>query len=107
MSQCRSKSARSATFFSSLVRSVLEPGKSQGTVISGDPKEVHESLCAWLRKRGVEDAKPVHYLRKCFGSLAVADHGIYVASKLLGHSSITLAASTYAGQVDKLPAVRF
>jgi hypothetical protein len=30
-----------------------------------------------------------------------------VASKLLGHSSITLTASTYAGQVDKLPAVKF
>ena len=92
---------------SKLVRSVLEPWKSQGTVITGDPKEVHESLCAWLRKWGVKDAKPVHYLRKCFGSLAVADHGIYVASKLLGHSSIMLTASTYAGQVDKLPAVKF
>jgi integrase len=92
---------------SKLVGSVLEPRKSQGTVITGDPNEVHESLCAWLRKCGVEDAKPVHYLRKCFGSLAVADHGVYVASKLLGHSSITLTASTYAGQVDELPAVKF
>jgi integrase len=92
---------------SKLVGSVLEPRKSQGTVISGDPKEVHESLCAWLRNCGVKDAKPVHYLRKCYGSLAVADHGIYVASKLLGHSSITLTASTYAGQVDELPAVKF
>jgi hypothetical protein len=39
--------------------------------------------------------------------LAVGDHGIYVAAKLLGHSSITLTASTYAGQVDQLPAVKF
>jgi len=49
----------------------------------------------------------VHYLRKCFGSLAVADHGIFIASKLLGHADIGLTASTYAGQVDKLPAVKF
>ena len=43
---------------------------------------------------------------KCYGSLAVADHGVYVASKLLGHSNINLTASTYAGQVDKLPQVK-
>jgi integrase len=61
----------------------------------------------WLRKQGVTDAKPVHYLRKCFGSLAVGDHGIFIASKLLGHASIGITASTYAGQVDQLPAVEF
>jgi integrase len=88
------------------VRRVLEPAKRQGPVIAGDAKEVHETLRAWLRRQGVKDGKPIHYLRKCFGSLAVADHGIYVASKLLGHSSITLTASTYAGQVDQLPAVK-
>jgi integrase len=76
-------------------------------VISGDVWEVHEKVCRWLRKKGVEDSKPVHFLRKCYGSLAVADHGIFVASKLLGHSSINLTASTYAGQVDRLPAVKF
>jgi len=66
-----------------------------------------KELCVWLRAHGVRDFKPVHYLRKCFGSLAVADHGIFIASKLLGHSDIGLTASTYAGQVDRLPAVRF
>ena len=66
-----------------------------------------KELCVWLRAHGVRDFKPVHYLRKCFGSLAVADHGIFIASKLLGHSDIGLTASTYAGQVDKLPAVKF
>jgi integrase len=89
------------------VREVLEGSRGQGLVIGGDAKEVHGSLCAWLRKRGVKDPQPVHYLRKCYGSLAVADHGIFIASKLLGHASIGQTASTYAGQVDKLPAVRF
>ena len=56
---------------------------------------------------GVKNGKPVHYLRKCYGSLAVADHRVFIASKLLGHASISLTASTYAGQVDKLPAVKF
>jgi integrase len=49
----------------------------------------------------------MHYLRKCYGSWAVGDHGIHVASKLLGHSSIILTTSTYAAQVDELPAVKF
>jgi integrase len=90
-----------------MVREVLNPARGQGAVIRGDSKEVHETLYAWLKAQGVKDAKPVHYLRKCYGSLAVGDHGIYVASKLLGHSNITLTASTYAGQVDELPAVKF
>ena len=89
------------------VRQILGPARAQGTVISTDPKAVHETLSTWLKAHGVLDAKPVHYLRKCYGSLAVADHGIFVASKLLGHSSISLTASTYAGQVDELPAVKF
>ena len=89
------------------VREVLDPARAQGAVICTDPKEVHETLSAWLKAQGVKDAKPIHYLRKCYGSLAVADHGIFVAAKLLGHSSIMLTASTYAGQVDELPAVKF
>jgi integrase len=48
----------------------------QGKVITGDVWEMHEKVCRWLRRKGVKDSKPVHYLRKCYGSLAVADHGI-------------------------------
>jgi integrase len=88
---------------------LLMAGRSgnQGKVITGDVWEVHEKVCCWLWKKGVKDPEPVHYLRKCYGSLAVANHGMFVASKLLGHSSINLTASTYAGQVDRLPAVKF
>jgi integrase len=89
------------------VGDILSATRREEIVISSSAEEVHRELCDWLRKKGVKDAKPIHFLRKCFGSLAVADHGIYVASKLLGHSSISLTASTYAGQVDKLPAVSF
>ena len=89
------------------VQSILEAARGEGAVISADSKEIHKTLCSWLKEHGVKDSKPVHFLRKCYGSLAVADHGIYIASKLLGHASISLTASTYAGQVDKLPAVKF
>ena len=88
---------------------LLQAGRSgnEDKVITGDVWEVHEEVCRWLRRKGVKDSKPVHYLRKCYGSLAVADHGIFVASRLLGHSSINLTANTYAGQVDRLPTVKF
>jgi integrase len=52
------------------VRSVLEAGRGKDDVIAGHPEEGHEKLCNWLRSQGVKDAKPVHYLRKCFGSRA-------------------------------------
>ncbi|NLH73924.1 MAG: hypothetical protein GX456_12790 [Verrucomicrobia bacterium] len=89
------------------VREVLESSRGTGPVIESNPKLVHQQLCSWLRGKGVKDSKPIHYLRKCYGSLAVADHGIFIASKLLGHADIGLTVRTYAGQVDKLPAVRF
>jgi len=89
------------------VRGVLESSRGTGPVIKSNSKLVPQGLCSWLRGKGVKDNKPIHYLRKCYGSMAVADHGIFIASKLLGHADIGLTARTYAGQVDKLPAVRF
>ena len=90
-----------------MVRAVLGPARGQGVVIRTDAAQVPGTLCTWLRAERIEELKPIHYLRKCYGSLAVGDHGIYVVSKLLGHSSITETASTYAGQVDEPPAVKF
>jgi len=90
-----------------LLRGMLKTAPGQGPVLREDSREIHRALCDWLRKQGVKDQKSIHYLRKCYGSMAVADHGIFIASKLLGHASIGITASTYAGQVDKLPAVKF
>jgi len=42
-----------------------------------------------------------------FGILQFPVLSLVETSKLLGHSNITLTASTYAGQVDELPAVKF
>ena len=89
------------------VQDILKASRSQALVIAGEAEGVHATLCAWLRKRGVKDLKPIHYLRKCYGSLAVADHGVFLGSKLLGHSTIALTASTYAGQIERLPSVKF
>jgi site-specific recombinase XerD len=89
------------------VKEVLEAARAEGKILPHRPDIVHDDLSSWLRNQGVQAPMPVHYLRKCFGSLAVADHGIFIGSKLLGHASIAITSSTYAGQVDQLPAVKF
>ncbi len=78
-----------------------------GTVIAGNCQLVHDNLCLWLRAHAVNDQKPCHYLRKCFGSLAVHQSGLFIASRLLGHAKIEQTASAYAGAVEKLPSVNF
>jgi integrase len=52
----------------------------EGSVITGDVWEVHEKVCRWLRKKGVKDPKPVHYLRECFEGITPG-HGAYWAGK--------------------------
>ena len=56
---------------------------------------VFERLAAWLRKHGVTDRKPIHMLRKEFGSQVCAEHGIYAASRALRHANITITESNY------------
>jgi hypothetical protein len=87
---------------------LLQAGRSgkEGKVITGDVGEVHEKVCRWLRRKGVKDPKPIHYLRKCYRSLAVADHGIFVASVAgpLEHKSdrkhLCRAGGSVAGPVE-------
>jgi len=57
-----------------------------------------KALCAWLRSKGINEDKPIHTLRKYFGCMMNDEHGIYVASKALRHSSVAVTASYY---VDK------
>ena len=52
-------------------------------------------MTAWLRKHGIHDRKPIHMLRKEFGSQVCAKHGIYAASRALRHANITITESNY------------
>jgi len=54
------------------------------------------SVTTWLRSQGVEDQKPLHALRKEFGSMMATHHSIFVASKLLGHSDTKVTEAHYA-----------
>jgi integrase len=55
-------------------------------------------LTRWLRAHGVAGKKPLHQLRKEFGSRICDRFGIYVASRLLRHSDVTITDAHY---VDK------
>jgi hypothetical protein len=54
-----------------------------------------DRLTAWLRKHGVRAQKPLHTLRKEFGSQLCQAHGIYAASRGLRHSDIKITSNFY------------
>ena len=59
-------------------------------------EETFESLLDWLRPKGVTGNKPLHQLRKLYGSEMASVHGIHVASSALRHSDIKTTAEYYA-----------
>ena len=59
---------------------------------------IFERLIAWLVAQGVPSGKPLHTMRKEFGSLLVAKFGLYAASRALRHSTPAITAAHYADQ---------
>jgi len=59
-------------------------------------------LTDWLRSQGVTATKPIHELRKEFGSLVNAAHGIYAASRALRHSDITTSTRHYIAKKQRV-----
>jgi integrase len=55
----------------------------------------------WLRSKGVPGTKPLHDLRKEFGSQLNDKHGIYVASRMLRHATIEPTAAHYLEKKSK------
>jgi integrase len=53
------------------------------------------ALTRWLRTKGVMGARPLHSLRKEFGSQVCAKHGIYAASRALRHADIAITSKHY------------
>jgi integrase len=54
-----------------------------------------DGVSAWLRAEGVNSNKPLHTLRKEFGSQMCAKHGIYAASRALRHADIAITSQHY------------
>jgi integrase len=65
---------------------------------------VFDHLIAWLRVHGVTGQKPLHAMRKEYGSLVSQHFGLYAAQRALGHASIQTTASHYL-EVKERPVV--
>ena len=59
-----------------------------------DPLAIEHAV-RWLRRQGVSCAKPLHSLRKEFGSLIAQTADLLTASRQLRHGSITVTAALY------------
>jgi integrase len=56
---------------------------------------VFQRLTVWLKGHGVTGAKPLHELRKAFGSAICERAGIHQASRSLRHSDIRVTSQVY------------
>jgi hypothetical protein len=52
-------------------------------------------VLVWLRKHGVRGPRPLHALRKEFGSLIHEKFDLVTAKELLRHSSVAITAAHY------------
>lgn len=62
---------------------------------------VFDHLVGWLRSKGIQAKKPIHELRKEFGSLVNQKFGIYAASRALRHSDISTSTRHYVGKKER------
>jgi len=58
-------------------------------------KAIFVRMTKWLRQHGVKGNKPLHTLRKEFGSQICASHGIHAASRQLRHADIAITNMFY------------
>jgi integrase len=65
-------------------------------------QETFERLLTWLREQGVEGPKPLHQLRKLFGSALADQYGLHAASSGLRHADIRTTFEFYASRVVKV-----
>lgn len=56
----------------------------------------------WLKSKGVDAKKPIHELRKEFGSQVCNKHGVYSASRALRHAGIEITAAHYLDKTKRV-----
>jgi integrase len=64
----------------------------------------HKENIAWLRTKGITSNRPIHSLRKEYGSIINAQAGIHAASRLLRHKNIGLTSAVYTDSRNKVTA---
>src|SRR5690242_4408510 len=61
-------------------------------------------LSSWLRTKGVTGSRPLHTLRKEFGSQICEQFGIYAASRALRHADIGITSQHYLDKKARITA---
>ena len=61
-----------------------------------------DRLNDWLRKKGVSGSKPLHTLRKEYGSLLTRNHGIHAASRALRHADLRTTSEHYSDSTARV-----
>jgi hypothetical protein len=67
-------------------------------------EKVFGRLTDWLRAHGVGSAKPIHELRKAFGSVICERAGIHQASRSLRHADIRVTSAVYVDSRSRVSA---
>ena len=65
-------------------------------------EETFKALLRWLRAKGVQGHKPIHVLRKIYGSALADLHGLHAASSGLRHADIRTTHDFYADRRVKV-----
>jgi integrase len=63
---------------------------------------VFDRLTEWLRAHGVNGNKPLHTLRKEYGSLLTRAHGIHAASRALRHADLRTTSEHYSDSTARV-----
>jgi integrase len=61
-----------------------------------------KALLGWLREKGIQGNKPLHALRKLYGSALADLHGLHAASSGLRHADIRTTSQFYADRRVKV-----
>jgi integrase len=61
-----------------------------------------EQMNVWLRKHGVNGDKPLHTLRKEYGSLLTRSYGIHAASRALRHADLRTTSEHYSDSTARV-----
>jgi integrase len=65
-------------------------------------KPVFDCLTEWLRAHGVNGSKPLHTLRKEYGSLLTRAYGIHAASRALRHADLRTTSEHYSDSTARV-----
>jgi integrase len=84
-----------ARAFGNFVIESKVPARLQGSYTHYRCDRDFALLAKWLRSHGVDAKRPLHTLRKEYGSQVCAKHGIYAASLALRHADIAITSQHY------------